>query len=227
MVTPVLDFWFDFASTYSYPAAMRIGPLAEQAGVEVRFRPFLLGPIFKAQGWTTSPFNLYPAKGRHMWRDLERLCADLGLPFRRPDPFPQNSLLAARVAIAGARTRLGRGFLPRDVPRTIRRRPPDRRSPRSSPTCWRNCDRPAAGARSGAIGRGQGAVAGADRGGAAARPVRRAELHDCRRRIVLGQRPAGAGAALGEPAVNDGIPSWITTRSKFATCSNSLVAKNR
>ena len=100
MVTPVLDFWFDFASTYSYPAAMRIGPLAEQAGVTVRFRPFLLGPIFKDQGWTTSPFNLYPAKGRHMWRDLERLSADLGLPFRRPEPFPQNSLLAARVAIA-------------------------------------------------------------------------------------------------------------------------------
>src|SRR6266852_4247790 len=101
MPTPVLDFWFDFASTYSYPAAMRIGPLAEKTGVVVRLRPFLLGPIFKAQGFTTSPFNLYPAKGRHMWRDLERLCADLGLPFRRPDPFPQNSLLAARVALAG------------------------------------------------------------------------------------------------------------------------------
>jgi 2-hydroxychromene-2-carboxylate isomerase len=98
---PTLDFWFDFASTYSYPAAMRIGPLAKDANVEVRFRPFLLGPIFKAQGWTTSPFNLYPEKGRHMWRDLERLCAELHLPFQRPDPFPQNSLLAARVALAG------------------------------------------------------------------------------------------------------------------------------
>jgi 2-hydroxychromene-2-carboxylate isomerase len=95
-----LDFWFDFASTYSYPAAMRIGPLAKKSGVVVRFRPFLLGPIFKAQGWDTSPFNLYEAKGRHMWRDLERICADLSLPFRRPQPFPQNSLLAARVALA-------------------------------------------------------------------------------------------------------------------------------
>ena len=74
MPLPVLDFWFDFASTYSYLAAMRIGPLAQKAEVRVRFRPFLLGPIFKAQGWTTSPFNLYPAKGRHMWRDLERSC---------------------------------------------------------------------------------------------------------------------------------------------------------
>jgi 2-hydroxychromene-2-carboxylate isomerase len=63
MPGPVLDFWFEFASTYSYPAAMRIGPLARNAGVQVRWRPLLLGPIFKAQGWDTSPFNLYPAKG--------------------------------------------------------------------------------------------------------------------------------------------------------------------
>src|SRR6516225_5952874 len=90
MPVPVLDFWFDFASTYSYLAAMRIGPLAQKAEVRVRLRPFLLGPIFKAQGWSTSPFNLYPAKGRHMWRDLERSCNELRVPFRRPDPFPQN-----------------------------------------------------------------------------------------------------------------------------------------
>ena len=110
MPAPVLDFWFDFASTYSYLAAMRIGPLAERADVRVRFRPFLLGPIFKAQGWTTSPFNLYPAKGRNMLRDLERSCADLQLAFRRPDPFPQNSLLAARVALAGLDQTWGEGF---------------------------------------------------------------------------------------------------------------------
>ena len=110
MPAPVLDFWFDFASTYSYLAAMRIGTLAQDAGVRVRFRPFLLGPIFKAQGWNTSPFNLYPAKGRNMWRDLERSCAELKLPFRRPDPFPQNSLLAARVALAALDQPWGEDF---------------------------------------------------------------------------------------------------------------------
>jgi 2-hydroxychromene-2-carboxylate isomerase len=119
MPAAVLDFWFDFASTYSYPAAMRIGALAANAGVMVRFRPFLLGPIFKAQDWPTSPFNLYPAKGRHMWRDLERLCADLDLPFRRPDPFPQNSLLAARVALAGLAQDLGDDFPGEDFCRAV------------------------------------------------------------------------------------------------------------
>jgi 2-hydroxychromene-2-carboxylate isomerase len=101
MAKPTLDFWFEFASTYSYPAAMRISPLAEAAGVAVRWRPFMLGPIFKEQGWTTSPFNLFPAKGRNMWRDLERTCGTLGLPFVRPTTFPQNTLLAARVALVG------------------------------------------------------------------------------------------------------------------------------
>lgn len=104
-----LSFWFEFASTYSYLAAMRIEPLARAAGVCVAWRPFLLGPIFQAQGWGTSPFNLYPAKGRHMWRDMERQAEKLGLPpLVRPDPFPQNGLLAARVACLGE----GAGWLP-------------------------------------------------------------------------------------------------------------------
>ncbi|MFN3347776.1 2-hydroxychromene-2-carboxylate isomerase [Pseudorhodoplanes sp.] len=102
MSNPVVDFWFDFASTYSYPACMRIEALATDAGIAIRYHAFMLGPIFKAQGWNTSPFNIYEAKGRHMWRDLERLCAELGIPFQQPDPFPQNSLLPARCAIAGS-----------------------------------------------------------------------------------------------------------------------------
>lgn len=100
-MAPTLDFWFEFASTYSYPAAMRIAPLAAASGVNVRWRPFLLGPIFKTQGWDNSPFNLYPAKGRYMWRDLQRICEALSLPFVQPSVFPQNTVLAARVAMVG------------------------------------------------------------------------------------------------------------------------------
>ena len=93
-----IDFWFEFGSTYSYPAAMRIEKLASQNGIRVNWRPFLLGPIFREQGLTDSPFNLNPAKGRYMWRDLERICRALGIPFQRPSQFPRNGLLAARVA---------------------------------------------------------------------------------------------------------------------------------
>jgi 2-hydroxychromene-2-carboxylate isomerase len=97
-VTAPLEFWFEFGSTYSYPAAMRIERLAREQQVPLVWRAFLLGPIFKDQGWNDSPFNLYPAKGRYMWRDLARICEAEGLPFRQPSRFPRNGLLAARVA---------------------------------------------------------------------------------------------------------------------------------
>ncbi|MBI1817265.1 MAG: 2-hydroxychromene-2-carboxylate isomerase [Deltaproteobacteria bacterium] len=98
-----LEFWFEFGSTYSYPAAARIEALATASGVAVEWKPFLLGPIFKSQGWSDSPFNIYPVKGRYMWRDLERLCAKYCLPLKRPTQFPRNGLLAARVACLVAR----------------------------------------------------------------------------------------------------------------------------
>lgn len=100
MASATLDFYYEFASPYSYLTAMRIGPLAEAADVLVNWKPFLLGPIFQAQGYTSSPFNVFPIKGAHMWRDLARLAALAHLPpVIRPDPFPANGLLAARVAL--------------------------------------------------------------------------------------------------------------------------------
>ncbi|MCB4457709.1 2-hydroxychromene-2-carboxylate isomerase [Leisingera sp. McT4-56] len=101
-MTGRITFWFEFASSYSYLSVMRIGELAAARNVAVTWKPFLLGPIFAAQGWDTSPFNIYPAKGRYMWRDMERTCAARGLPFCRPQVFPQNGLMAARLALAAA-----------------------------------------------------------------------------------------------------------------------------
>lgn len=100
MASGTLDFYYEFASPYSYLAAARITALAELADVQVVWKPFLLGPIFAGQGYTTSPFNTYPLKGAHMWRDLDRLAVLARLPpVTRPDPFPANGLLAARLAV--------------------------------------------------------------------------------------------------------------------------------
>jgi 2-hydroxychromene-2-carboxylate isomerase len=97
-----IEFWYEFGSTYSYPAAMRIELLAADAGVALRWRPFLLGPILKQQGLNDSPFNIFVVKGRHMWRDLERICQADGLPLALPPVrFPQNGLKAARLALVG------------------------------------------------------------------------------------------------------------------------------
>jgi 2-hydroxychromene-2-carboxylate isomerase len=111
-----LEFWFEFASTYSYLAAARVEALARAAGVTLHWRPFLLGPIFARQGWNDSPFNVYPAKGRYMWRDMERRCAGYGIPFRRPTQFPRNGLLAARVTCLAS----GKPWCPEFVRRAYR-----------------------------------------------------------------------------------------------------------
>ena len=97
---PTLEFWFEFASTYSYIAAMRIEAMCRDAGVRLVWKPFLLGPIFRLQGWETSHFNLNPRRGAYMWRDMERLTAKFGLPWRRPSEFPRNTTVPARVACA-------------------------------------------------------------------------------------------------------------------------------
>lgn len=98
-----IEFWYEFASTYSYVATERVA----RASRPFQHRPFLLGPVFAAQGLKDSPFNIYEIKGRYMWRDMARLCAELELPFKKPSLFPRGSLLATRVAIAATRADLG------------------------------------------------------------------------------------------------------------------------
>ena len=100
MTNTALEFWYEFASTYSYLAAERIQSLAKAKGVSITWRPFLLGPIFKSQGWNTSPFAIYEIKGKYMWRDIARLAEKYDVPFERSDQvFPQNSLLPSRIAL--------------------------------------------------------------------------------------------------------------------------------
>lgn len=97
-----IEIWFDFASNYSYLSVMRIEEAARQAGRQVQWRPFLLGPIFQAQGWNNSPFVLQKAKGIYVWQDMLRQCRKHGLPWQKPSVFPRVSLLASRVALYGA-----------------------------------------------------------------------------------------------------------------------------
>ena len=97
---PTFEFWFEFASTYSYLSVNRIEELTNKERIDIQWKPFLLGPTFNAQGWKTSPFNIYEAKGVYMWRDIERLCDKYELPFNKPSEFPRNGILAARVVLA-------------------------------------------------------------------------------------------------------------------------------
>lgn len=97
-----IDFWIEYGSTYTYLSVSRIGRLAAQTGVEVRWQPFFLLPIMAELGMTQGPFLPYPSKTAYMWRDIERRAAKHGIPYSRPSTYPVNSLLTARVACIAA-----------------------------------------------------------------------------------------------------------------------------
>ena len=90
-----IDFYFDFSSTYSYLALPGLQRLAEERGVAVNWMPIALGAIFKAH--EHAPPTPGTAKGRYIWRDVERTAELNGQPFNWPRPFPFNSMTAARV----------------------------------------------------------------------------------------------------------------------------------
>jgi 2-hydroxychromene-2-carboxylate isomerase len=97
-----LDIWFEFGSTYSYLSVMRIDDLAARHGVFVRWRPFMLGPIFKELGWQGSPFLEQKEKLAYMWKDMAQQSRKYELPWRQPSVFPRAAVLPLRVALVAA-----------------------------------------------------------------------------------------------------------------------------
>ncbi|MBK9516045.1 MAG: 2-hydroxychromene-2-carboxylate isomerase [Anaeromyxobacter sp.] len=100
-----LEFFFDFTSPYSYLASTQVEALAARTGATLRYRPFLLGGVFKATG-NRAPIETV-AKGRHMWTDLLRWSKRLEVPLRRPQTFPIPSILALRAVLAAPPEALG------------------------------------------------------------------------------------------------------------------------
>ncbi|MEJ8850029.1 2-hydroxychromene-2-carboxylate isomerase [Variovorax rhizosphaerae] len=98
-----LEFWYDFASPYSYIAASRIATLAYKVPLRICWRPFLLGPIFKRRSGGASAFqNPDDSERRYRRRDVERLCEQYDIPLRWPSVYPRGSLLASRIALLAA-----------------------------------------------------------------------------------------------------------------------------
>ena len=97
-----IEFWFEFGSNYSYLSVMRIENAAREKAVPIIWKPFLLGPIFRATGMANSPFVLQKEKGAYVWRDMERQCRKFGLQWRQPSTFPRLGVVPSRVALIGA-----------------------------------------------------------------------------------------------------------------------------
>lgn len=97
-----MEFWFEFGSNYSYLSVMRIEDAAQRHNVRIVWKPFLLGPIFRALGMQNSPFVLQKEKGAYVWQDMARQCRKYGLRWQQPSTFPRLGVLPLRVALLGA-----------------------------------------------------------------------------------------------------------------------------
>jgi len=94
MASPI-EFYFDFASPYSYLASETIEAVAARHQREVDYKPILLGVAFKISGMR--PLAEVPLKGEYSKRDFERCARFAGVPFVLPDPFPIATVGAARA----------------------------------------------------------------------------------------------------------------------------------
>lgn len=96
-----LEFWFDFSSPFAYLAAARVQEVARRAGVDLAYRPFLLGGLFQAIGTPNVPlFEMPEPKKRHAVADMFRWAARFGVPFAFPTRFPMSTVKALRMVLA-------------------------------------------------------------------------------------------------------------------------------
>ena len=98
----MIEFFFDCSSPWTYLAFHNIQPLAKELGVEISWRPILVGGIFN----TVNP-SVYasretpvPLKARYQKKDLADWARSAGLAIKMPPTvFPVNSVKAMRGCI--------------------------------------------------------------------------------------------------------------------------------
>jgi 2-hydroxychromene-2-carboxylate isomerase len=93
-----IDFYFDFSSPYSYIASEEIEALTDRTGNELRWRPLLLGAVFKVSGGVPLTEG-YGPKAKYSVRDFARAAAFVGVPYRHPSTFPIGAVSAARAVL--------------------------------------------------------------------------------------------------------------------------------
>jgi 2-hydroxychromene-2-carboxylate isomerase len=99
-------FFVDVGSPYAWLAAERAEAVL---GAEVMWEPVLLGAVFAARGFGSWSLTNARAQGIE---EVERRAAAYGLgPVRWPEPWPGNTLLAMRAAVAADEAGVGRAFL--------------------------------------------------------------------------------------------------------------------
>ncbi|MCP5432363.1 MAG: 2-hydroxychromene-2-carboxylate isomerase [Alphaproteobacteria bacterium] len=97
-MSKTIEFFFDVGSPTSYLAWTQLPKIAARNGAALRFRPMLLGGVFKATG-NASPAAI-PAKAQYMNADMARFAKRYGVRLGGNRHFPVNTLAIMRMATA-------------------------------------------------------------------------------------------------------------------------------
>jgi 2-hydroxychromene-2-carboxylate isomerase len=98
-----LDFYYDLACPYAYVASAQVEAIAAAAGAELRWRPVLLGGIYKAVGASQDPSaQMAAAKARHNLLDMYRQAELAGVELTLHPQHPLRSVEAMRLLIAAS-----------------------------------------------------------------------------------------------------------------------------
>ncbi|SOE96961.1 2-hydroxychromene-2-carboxylate isomerase [Burkholderia sp. D7] len=92
-----IDFYFDYGSPTSYLAYKQLPGVIMRTGVEVNYRPILLGGVYQAAS-NHSPLDL-PLKRKWMEADMQFFAERYGVPFAPNPYFPINTLVLMRGAV--------------------------------------------------------------------------------------------------------------------------------
>ena len=99
-----VDFYFDFTSPYSYLAYLEVEK-ALQVGVNINFKPLLLGALFQELGQQGVPmFKAHPHKAAYYLQDMQDWAQARNASFIFNSNFPLKTVNALRVALIEPKT---------------------------------------------------------------------------------------------------------------------------
>ncbi|WP_149088668.1 2-hydroxychromene-2-carboxylate isomerase [Pseudomonas prosekii] len=101
-MSKTVEFFFDLGSPATYLAYTQLPKICAQTDSQLVYKPMLLGGVFKATG-NASP-AMIPAKGRYMFKDLDRYAQRYDVPLKFNPHFPINTLMLMR-AVTGMQVR--------------------------------------------------------------------------------------------------------------------------
>ena len=103
---PVIEFFFDCSSPWTYLAFRALQPIAAQLKADISWRPVLVGGIFNSvnKGIYSAREDMNSSKNRYVLKDLQDCAREAGVTIVfPPSVFPVNSVKAMRGYIWLAR----------------------------------------------------------------------------------------------------------------------------